>query len=60
MNIIVGIVLIIFLIITRAAIKSNAEKSGLDICPKCHKKMELGARRYSCPYCGYKWKQRYF
>jgi ribosomal protein L37AE/L43A len=59
--IIILIGIIIFLAVIRFAAKDNAEKSGLDKCPKCHKKMELGAMgRYNCPHCGYKQGHGYF
>jgi len=60
--IIIVIVLIVFLIILRiVTISNNAEKSGLDKCPKCNKKMEIGVMgRYHCPYCGYKQGHGYF
>ena len=61
MSILIFIGLIILVLVLRASLRSNAEKSGLDICPKCNRKMELGATgRYHCTYCGYKQETKYF
>lgn len=56
MSIVILIVLVLIVIVLRAVAKNHSEKSGLDICPKCKKKMEMGVirARYHCPYCGYK------
>jgi ribosomal protein L37AE/L43A len=59
--VIIVIVIIVFWAVMQTLISDNAKKSGLDKCPNCNKKMELGAMgRYNCPHCGYKQGHGYF
>lgn len=61
MTIIVIVILAILIIALRKNIREDSERSGLDICPQCHKKMEMGTMaRYKCPHCGWSRGHGYF
>lgn len=54
MTVLIIIVLVIALLFIRSSIADDAEKTGMNICPRCGRKMEMKANaRYHCPYCGY-------
>lgn len=54
MSIVIIVVLVIALIFIRGSISDDAEKTGMNICPRCGHKMDMKVNaRYHCTHCGY-------